>query len=565
MAEISTLILRLIWASQVLIKEAIVSNERFISMIHNFDSQAGMSAAVYFFVTYSILILSAYLLTYHKKSLISLIVAEVLNVSLIVTTLLVPSRAFRFFLGIQNFSYTMIIHAKVFEVSYDYYKLSRSKKPQQLKRSALIAINSKVQSPSEQWEEFTNFVKLIIGLGIPKHIKSKYPFPIWPSSYDIVFFFVISVVGDICSYILREYIPYHVLPENRVWGMSIIGSIWQCTALEFGYYHINLVCQLGGLLLPVSLAHKNPLLSTSIAEFWGVRWNPIISKQLQDCYYKPLRILGAPRVIGMLGTFLGSALIHAVPALISSDGDRHDCNSMFHFFTYQGISIIVEMIFIFLYRYILQRNFPRLHSLSLLYKKQLCLATVRKHPTHHRKLESSHGDEKKFQSEQFFVRDHTLELHSQRLDSLKNYHFTELLAVSLIVYFNYSHFEAGYDLRLTSVAVILSCVAFYNIVKCYHANIAIIEPGIAASVFSHHKNSHAADKKNLKLLKIPLYVKVFVNGGIVVGWIWTASCLMTQLPFFILPMMKVINEFYSESFAIGPIIRTVYKFMYFYG
>jgi hypothetical protein len=33
-------------------------------------------------------------------------------------------------------------------------------------------------------------------------------------------------------------------------------------------------------------------LSTSLTEFWGVRWNPIIGKLLQEAFYKPFRRIG---------------------------------------------------------------------------------------------------------------------------------------------------------------------------------------------------------------------------------------------------------------------------------
>lgn len=555
MIEVSTVLVRLLWAWKVFIGDAMVANYRFVAMFSNFDHSAAVSGLTYYAVTYSALLLSAYLLTYHKHNLLSLFVAEILNISLIVTTFLIPSRAFRFFMGVQNFSYTMIIHAKIFDLAYFYFKSPKSKKRFQLKKVE----HSQTTSLESTWSEYVTFVKLILGLGVPKHIMSKYTFPIPYGVYDVVFFFVVSVVGDICTYLLREYIPHYISQSNQVWGMAVVGSLWQITALEFGYYFLHFFCNRKGLLLPVSLWHKNPLLSTSIGEFWGIRWNPVISKQLQDSYYKPLRILGAPRIIGMFGTFLGSALIHAVPALISSDGDRADCYSMFYFFYYQGIGIIVEVMGLFLYKYVLQVFFPKLYLLSNLYKKQIYLEnakhlSIAKEPKVKNVNKSHHVDHI----------DGRLQLHLQQHNSVKNYHFVELIVVALIMYFSYAWYEVGFNIYAASIAFILTIFVFYHVVMCYHKNIGLVEPGVANSS-TNPKSDVRVTKKKLQLIHIPLYVKAFVNGGIIFGWVWTVACLMTQLPFFVLPMMKVINEFYSESFAIGPIVRTVVKFLHYYG
>lgn len=549
--DISTIFFRILWAFQDFIGECIVSNQRFVDMIQHFNIFSGLGLGLYAVSTYSIVALSVYILTYQKKYLLSLIFVEILNLSLILTTMLVPSKAFRFFLGVQSFSYSMIIHSKIFEIAYAAYKSSRSKKSRRIKQAMLIKDEECPDTKLRQ--EFKSLWNSILGMGVSKHINVKFPFTIWPGTYDIVFLIAISIVGDICSYLLREFIPVHISPKNQFWAMSLVGSLWQCTALEYGYYFIVLICHSIGLLLPTSLLHKNPLLSTSIGEFWGIRWNPVIGKQLQDCYYKPLRILGAPRVVGMLGTFLGSAIVHAIPAFISSDGDLTDSYSMFYFFFCQGISIIVEAIGLHVYKYILLRYFPRLHSQVMKYKKEIYLE--------HHALQAKTNYT--VQKEMLHEPSRVLKSYFTKLVSLKNYYFVELCAVVVIIYFNYAYYEVGFSMLYVVVFSLLGVFVLVNVVKSYHENIGMVEPNLALAQLDQIKHNKRA--KRVAKACIPFHVKCFVNGGVVVGWIWTVSCMLPQLTYFVTPMMKVINEFYSESFAVGPIVRTIEKFMYYYG
>ena len=62
-----------------------------------------------------------------------------------------------------------------------------------------------------------------------------------------------------------------------------------------------------GLSPPV--LHQHPVLSLSLAEFWGRRWNRVVGHWLFTALYRPLALRGKP-VLAVLAAFLGSALLH---------------------------------------------------------------------------------------------------------------------------------------------------------------------------------------------------------------------------------------------------------------
>lgn len=63
-----------------------------------------------------------------------------------------------------------------------------------------------------------------------------------------------------------------------------------------------------GGLQPPSL-HRQPILSTSIAEFWGRRWNRIVGHWLFGTFYRPLAVRGY-NLLGIVAAFIASAVLH---------------------------------------------------------------------------------------------------------------------------------------------------------------------------------------------------------------------------------------------------------------
>lgn len=55
--------------------------------------------------------------------------------------------------------------------------------------------------------------------------------------------------------------------------------------------------------------HDHPILSRSIAEFWGQRWNRMVGRWLRQNYFRPLAERGHPE-LGMVAAFVASAALH---------------------------------------------------------------------------------------------------------------------------------------------------------------------------------------------------------------------------------------------------------------
>lgn len=61
--------------------------------------------------------------------------------------------------------------------------------------------------------------------------------------------------------------------------------------------------------LDPSPLHRHPILSRSIGEFWGRRWNRVVGAWLFATFYRPIARRGRPRLALVL-TFTSSALLH---------------------------------------------------------------------------------------------------------------------------------------------------------------------------------------------------------------------------------------------------------------
>jgi membrane bound O-acyltransferase family protein len=69
----------------------------------------------------------------------------------------------------------------------------------------------------------------------------------------------------------------------------------------------ELIYRGAGLRPPVMHAH--PILSQSLREFWGRRWNRVVGNWLFGTFFRPFAARGRPR-LGMAATFAASAALH---------------------------------------------------------------------------------------------------------------------------------------------------------------------------------------------------------------------------------------------------------------
>jgi hypothetical protein len=146
---------------------------------------------------------------------------------------------------------------------------------------------------------------------------------------------------DFSIWILREIIPFHVSLGNQYIFTALVAGMWVLFSMEYNYNNGIIFLDFDGAPLPYNMRHRHPLLSTSLAEFWGIRWNPVIGKLLQDAFYKPLRRLGTPRALCIMTCFLGSSILHSFPQYIST-WNVMDGLMMGSFFLLQGTLVLFE-------------------------------------------------------------------------------------------------------------------------------------------------------------------------------------------------------------------------------
>jgi hypothetical protein len=93
------------------------------------------------------------------------------------------------------------------------------------------------------------------------------------------------------------------------------GWLLRCAAgLGFAYTGVagalglfEFVYRACGLRPPIF--HQQPILATSVGEFWGRRWNRIVGSWLFAAFYRPLAARGQPGW-GLIAAFVASAVLH---------------------------------------------------------------------------------------------------------------------------------------------------------------------------------------------------------------------------------------------------------------
>lgn len=140
------------------------------------------------------------------------------------------------------------------------------------------------------------------------------------------------VVGLILLFGFARAIPSDY-PLIRGW----IGMIGLTTALHFGLFHLlALTWQAVGIHTEPLM--QSPILSTSMSEFWGRRWNRAFRDLSQTFIFRPLRRTWGP-TLAMMTVFLTSGLVHELVISIPA-GAGYGLPTLF--FVVQGMGILLE-------------------------------------------------------------------------------------------------------------------------------------------------------------------------------------------------------------------------------
>jgi hypothetical protein len=117
----------------------------------------------------------------------------------------------------------------------------------------------------------------------------------------------------------------------------LAGAVIAYSCTDAAYALLSSAFLAGGLQL--GKLHDAPVLATSVAEFWGMRWNRIVSSWLRDNCFVPFARKRAPR-IGLALAFFSSAALHAY--LLAPIAWKYSAE-WFAFFAANGALVILEI------------------------------------------------------------------------------------------------------------------------------------------------------------------------------------------------------------------------------
>ena len=122
-----------------------------------------------------------------------------------------------------------------------------------------------------------------------------------------------TVLGAALIWIGVRCVPHDCL--LLAWWIGMFGLV---LLLHFGSFHLlALAWQRRGI--PVEPIMRKPLASTSLAEFWGVRWNRGFHELAERYAFHPLRVRVGAR-LASCATFLISGLIHELVISVPARG-----------------------------------------------------------------------------------------------------------------------------------------------------------------------------------------------------------------------------------------------------
>ena len=101
--------------------------------------------------------------------------------------------------------------------------------------------------------------------------------------------------------------------RDAVPSLGLVG-LGMCAMLSLDIFGraLDIIFGLFGISF-VEPIQNHPELSTSVAEFWGKRWNSTVRRMLHIWIYKPLAVRGVSRSTCVLATFTASAAVHGYP------------------------------------------------------------------------------------------------------------------------------------------------------------------------------------------------------------------------------------------------------------
>jgi len=234
--------------------------------------------------------------------------------------------------------------------------------------------------------------------------------------------------------------------------------------------------------------------------------------------------MGMSRSICIVGCFTGSALLHAIPQYISTR-DLMDSFMMFAFFFLQGVVLMLELVVKRIFTHNSKREYSNLKSGStgLMNRSEsidadinnIVFSTESNHYHHH-----LHHDDKKVEAVKLLIVS----------KSVSGQFTTETIVVLCLLGLVYAIFEAPLHNKtgLSTAAVLVS-----GTVACFK-----------------YTTMRSTILDNTSEVKRSLPDELL-------GWLWLLTTVFILLPLFSIPILHAVKDFYSQSFVIGPVVRTL--------
>jgi len=232
-----------------------------------------------------------------------------------------PWKCSRFISGLFTFSHFMVIHSKTLYLIFKNKEATNNSK-NNLTKGTITA-------------EFINIITFNVYedfISISPHL---------PSIENTAYILLLILLNDCSIWLKFHIIPNYISPTNQHFALGLLSGIYIIYAMELNYRVAEMIANIFGCSIPLQMRHNHPLLSTSIAEFWGTRWNPVIGNLLKKSFYKPLRNFGFPRIYCITSCFIGSALLHSIPQYFA-ENNVIDSIKISEFFMLQIACVLLE-------------------------------------------------------------------------------------------------------------------------------------------------------------------------------------------------------------------------------
>eukprot|EP01031_Cornospumella_fuschlensis_P032838 gene32838-39709_t len=518
---------------RVFVEEVIDVNWRYYSVILETSPASILRWAAFVVLTVTIVLIASYVLSRESPSKISLKLLQCFSIpSLLLLPLLIPSKAFSFFMAVSNFGYCMTIFSEC---------------------STLMKTKGKVKK-----ESVLSMFLCIVLFNVPRRVLPHTSGKIVPKFTQFIYGFILLGIADILNFLGREWVPYHISEANRSMALSLTGGLWTLCALEYAYWFAGTTCLVLGTPMSNTMYHHNPILSLSLKEFWGVRWNPILGKQLQESFYKPVRAMGLSRPFAVIACFTGSALLHAIPKIIS-EVHWEETGMMFAFFFVQGVLVLVEgklgEIYVSLVKkYQLPLPTFVLEEEEVKDKLAVADATVTSKPLEHTKKNKSNKNQKNHKHKSHSSSDNkTNSISNNSKLALKSKQVAKFDPMPLEDYLTVG--RSRFVFELVVVATIMSSWYFTMEIGWSTASIITHAIVIAHVLAALVRMRLQLPEERQEYAKRPALTVVFI----VLRWLLTLLLIFPVMPFFNLPMMSTVEQYSSCSLLFAPMLRALHR------